>query len=146
MTILKGRPVLRGVASGTALVTRMPINITASLTKLANLLKSKRSQIQDRHHELFKKHIKGTVLVFPETIGSTYAGMVFLDLIFQKQAPSGIIVKKADSLLVSGSILAEVWFGKGIPIVEYEPDDLFEKVRDGSRVKVDGNTGEITIL
>lgn len=146
MTILKGRPVLKGMASGTALVTRMPINITASFTKLANLTRGKRSQIQDRHHELFKKRIKGTVLVFPETIGSTYAGMVFLDLIFQKQAPSGIIVKKADSLLVSGAILSDVWFGKGIPIVEYEPDDLFDKIHDGSRVKIDGNTGEITIL
>ena len=144
MTLLQGRTVVGGKASGHALVSHAPINITASFTKMVNILKGKRSQIQDRHHELFKKHIKGRILVFPESIGSTYAGMVFLDLVYQKQAPAGIIVKHADSLLVAGSILAETWFGHGIPIVEYDHDNLFEKIRDGSMVKINGDTGEIT--
>ncbi len=61
MNTLTGRGVFGGRGSGPALVTRMPMNFTAAFTKLANLLPSKRSEIQDRHHELYKKKIKGKV-------------------------------------------------------------------------------------
>ena len=56
-----------------------------------------------------------------------------------------MVVQNADSLLVSGALLAEVWFGKGLPIVEYPGADLFEKIKDGARLEVDGASGEIKI-
>lgn len=145
MNTLKGRGVFGGRGSGPALVTRMPMNFTAAFTKLANLLPSKRSEIQDRHHELYKKKIKGKVLVFPAAIGSTYTGMVLLQRMYEKGSPAAMIVQRADSLLVSGTVLAETWFSRGVPVVEYGSDDLFEKIKTGDRVEVDGKTGEITV-
>jgi hypothetical protein len=44
-----------------------------------------------------------------------------------------------------GSALAQVWFSKGVPVVEYQPDDLFEKIRPGDHVMVDGASGEIRV-
>ena len=146
MTRLQGRGIIKGQAKGPALISRTPINFTASLTKLQNLLPGRRAEIQDRHHELYRQNVKGTVLVFPTCIGSTYTGMVLLEIMYRQVAPAAMIVLEADSLLVSGSAIAETWFGCGIPIIEYPSEDLFEKIKTGDTVEVDGTTGEIRII
>jgi len=143
MTVLRGRGVSGGTAGGRALVTRMPMNFTAALTKPRNLIR--RSEVQDRHHELFRRNLAGRVLVIPSCIGSTYTGMVLLELMFRRVAPAAIVVQAVDSLLVSGAVLAEVWFDRGIPVVEYAGEDLFEAVSTGDRVEIDGDAGEIRI-
>lgn len=145
MKVLKGKGYVGGKAKGKALVSRMPVNFTASFSSPVNILPGHRSEIRDRHHDLFQKKIKDTVLVFPAAVGSTFTGMVLLDRMHQGAAPCAILVQKADPLLVSGAILAEVWFNKGVPVVEYESDDLFSKINTGDTVEVDGNTGEIRI-
>jgi len=146
MTVLAGRGYVRGQATGPALVSRMPVNFTASFSSAVNILPGRRSEIRDRHHDLFGKRIKDTVLVFPAAIGSTFTGMVLLDRMYEGAAPRAMVVQKADSLMVSGAILANVWFGKGVPVVEYEKADLFERIRTGDTVEVNGDTGEIRIL
>ncbi|MGO9145620.1 MAG: aconitase X swivel domain-containing protein [Desulfomonilia bacterium] len=146
MTVLKGNPVIKGRASGPALVTKMPMNFTASFTKPKNLIPAWRSLVQDSNHDLFNKNIKKTVFIYPATIGSTYTGMVLLELMYRGTAPAAIIVQNADPLLAAGSILADVWFAKGIPIVEYPDEDIFDKIKTGAQVEVNGDTGEITVL
>ncbi len=145
MTILKGRTYVSGKARGKALVSRMPVNFTASFSSPINLLPGRRSEIRDRHHDLFGKRIKDRVLVFPAAIGSTFTGMVLLDRMYEAVAPCALVVRNADPLLVSGSILANVWYNKGVPVVEYKAADLFDKIRTGDRVEVNGDTGEIII-
>lgn len=145
MTSLKGRPVFGGIASGPALVTKLPMNFTASLTKPKNLIPWWRSQIQDRHHDLFKCNVKGHVLIFPAAIGSTYTGMMLLELMYQECAPEAFVAQKIDPLLVSGPVLADIWFSKGIPIVEYPGEDIYEKISNDDWVEINGKTGEIKI-
>lgn len=145
MTLLKGKPVFGGIASGPAIVTKLPINFTASFTKPKNIIPWWRSQIQDRHHDLFKRNVKGCVLIFPAAIGSTYTGMVLLELMYQECAPAAFVVRKIDPLLVSGPVLADIWFSKGIPIVEYPGEEIYHKISDDDWVKVNGKTGEIEI-
>ncbi len=134
-----------GHGAGKALVTRMPINFTAALSKPENLMPSRRAEIRDRLHELFGQNLAGSVLVFPACIGSTYTGMVLMQVMTENKGPAAIIVQSADPLLVSGAVLAEVWFGKGVPVVEYPSGDLFEKIKTGNSVEVDGKTGEIAV-
>jgi predicted aconitase with swiveling domain len=145
MTLLKGKPVFGGRASGRALMSKVPINFTASFTKPKNIFPWWRSQIQDRHHDLFKRDVNGRVLIFPAAIGSTYTGMVLLELMYQECAPAAIVVQNIDPLLVSGPVLADIWFGKGIPVVEYPGEDIFGKISDDDWVEVNGETGEIEI-
>ena len=145
MTQLKGKPVFGGRASGPALMSKIPINFTASFTKPKNLFPWWRSQIQDRHHDLFKHKVKGCVLIFPAAIGSTYTGMVLLELMYQGCAPAAVIVQNIDPLLVSGPVLADIWFNKGIPVVEYSAEDIYYKISDDDWVTVNGETGEIEI-
>ena len=145
MTELKGKSMTPGRARARALVTRMPMNFTAAFTKPINMIPPKRGEIQDRHHDLFKQNVEGTVLVFPACIGSTFTGMVLMQLMYEGRGPAAMIVQNADSLLVSGAVLAETWFKKGVPVVEYPGDDLYDKIKTGDTVEVDGETGEIKI-
>ena len=145
MQKLTGDIVVKGVGSGQALVTQKPINFAAALAGVSSIIPGKRGVIQDRQHELFQKNIKGKVLVFPTCIGSTFTGMVLMQLMYKKEAPAAMIIQNADSLLVSGVILAEVWFNSGIPVVEYRGKDLYDKILTGDTVEVNGDTGEIRI-
>ncbi|MBU0994220.1 MAG: DUF126 domain-containing protein [Proteobacteria bacterium] len=145
MKMFTGKPIIKGLGSGTALVTKMPINFTAAFTKIPSFLPYMNSVIMDRHHELFYKRIKNRVLVFPACIGSTGTGLLLLQIITTGGAPSAIIVQEADSLLVSGIVLSDVWFNKSFPVIEYGPEDIYEKIKTGDRVDVDGQTGEIRV-
>jgi len=145
MQKLTGDIVVKGVGSGQALVTQKPINFAAALAGVSSIIPGKRGVIQDRQHELFQKNIKGKVLVFPTCIGSTFTGMVLMQLMYKKEAPAAMIIQNADSLLVAGVILAEVWFNCGIPVVEYREKDLYDKILTGDTVEVNGDTGEIRI-
>ncbi len=128
-------------------MTRAPMNFTAAFTKPQNLIFPwLGSQINDRHHELYKKLLKGTVLVYPATIGSTGTGMVLMELMANGQGPAAIIVGNPDTLMVSGPILAEVWFGSGVPVVEYPGEDIYDSIRNGDQVEVNGASGEIKIF
>ena len=143
MKVLQGRGITRGRASGVALVTRTPMNLTASHTKFHNLLR--RGQIRDRHHELFRERVEGKVLVLPRCVGSTFTGIVLLDLIFHEASPLAIVVGEADALLTSGAILADVWFERAIPVVECRDPQLFEIIRTSDSVTVDADLGEVVV-
>ena len=145
MQILMGDTVVKGFGSGQALVTQLPINFAAALAGVSSIIPGNRGVIQDRHHDFFQKNINGKVLVFPACIGSTFTGMVLMQLMYKKEAPAAMITQNADSLLVSGVVLAEVWFNCGIPVVEYREKDLYDKVYTGDTVEVNGDTGEIKI-
>ncbi len=145
MEKLLGRPVVAGKAKGEALVTRMPLNLTASFSKPGNIFPSRRGVILDRHHELFKQDVKDRVLVFPACIGSTFTGMMLLQVIDGGVAPAAVVVQDADALLVSGPILGRAWLSRSFPIVEYKGSDLFDRIRTGDQVEVDGETGEIAV-
>lgn len=146
METLHGRSVVPGRAAGEALVTQMPLNLTASFSSVINILPGKGGTIQDRNHDLYRHDLTGKILVFPAAIGSTFTGMILMRLIDLGFAPAAIIVQTADSLLVSGVILARVWCDKSIPLIEYPPADLFAKISSGARLEVDGTTGEIQVL
>jgi len=147
MKIIKGKGLTRGTAKGKAMVTKEPMNFTAAITKPQNMLIPGRwSQINDRHHELNKQLMKNKIFVYPATIGSTGTGMILLELIFRNQTPAGIIVENADTLMVSGPILADVWFGKVVPVVEYSESDLYDVIKNGDQIEMDGVSGEIKIF
>jgi len=141
--IYNGKGMVGGVGTGQALITAEPVNFTASLTKPLNMLI--KDMMFDRHHELFHRRIHGKILVFPACIGSTHTGLVLLELSVRELAPAAMIVKFPDSLLVSGAILGEVWYGTGIPLVAYSANDLFSEIKTGDRLRVDGTTGEIEV-
>ncbi|WND02929.1 DUF126 domain-containing protein [Temperatibacter marinus] len=145
MTTLPGKIIINGSASGKAIVTQQPINFTGAMCNAQNLLPGKKAVIYDQHHDLYKASTEGKILVFPSCIGSTHTGLVLLDLVSEGIGPAGMIVQSADSLLVSGIVLADVWFEKTIPIIEYSGSDLFDHIQSGQRLTLEDKTGNILI-
>ncbi|RMF13428.1 MAG: DUF126 domain-containing protein [Candidatus Dadabacteria bacterium] len=142
----QGRPILRGRGSGPFLGTDVPVNFTAAFTKIPNLLPWRRAEVRDRHHPWYRRNIRGHVIALPTCIGSTHTGLVLLDLVRMHNGPAAIIVDHADSLLVSGVVLSEVWYDETVPIVEYDTAELRSAIPEGTTVAVDGETGSIEIV
>lgn len=145
MINLSAKVVIDGACDATALVTREPINFTAALCKLPNLWPYKRGVSQDEHHELFGQNFAGKALVFPSCIGSTYTGLVLLELVRSERGPAALVVQNADPLLVSGVILSEVWYEKSIPVFEHPGGDLFDAVHTGDHVRIKPGSDRIRI-
>ena len=143
--VFQGRTLVAGYGMGPALVSKTAINFAAAFGRPQNAIPGQRGVINDRHHELFKQDVKSKVLLFPACIGSTFTGMVLMQLMYKKEAPAAMIVHHADPLLIAGSVLAAVWFNSGIPIVEYDRQDLFAQVRTGDIISVNGGDGNITV-
>lgn len=146
MREFRARTITGGRAVGPALKTRQAINFTGAMCKPVNLLPGRKAEVRDDHHELFGRNIKGTVLLFPSAVGSTHTGLVILDLVSRGQGPVAMVVQRADSLLVSGIVLSEVWYGPGIPLLECDDPELFEAVRDGQQVEVNADEGVVRLF
>ncbi len=146
MKELQGRGIISGQATGKALVTSQPLNLTSGLSKPWNLFNRLAAVYYDRHHELYKKDLYNRVLVFPQTIGSTFTGMVILETIRRGRAPLAMVVQQADTLLTSGLILAEVWLHKKVPLIEVPDPQLFNLIKTNDLVEVNGDTGAIRII
>jgi len=146
MKEFRGRGVVPGLASAPALVTAHALNLTASFSKPPNLIRRLSGVIQDRLHELYKQDVAGRVLVFPQCIGSTYTGMVLLEVIRRGRGPAALVVQNADSLLASGVILAEVWLEKKVPLVEIPSAEILTEIKTGQTVEVDGGQGLVRVM
>jgi predicted aconitase with swiveling domain len=145
MMTFTGKPILGGQAKGPALYTDQAVNFTAAFTKPENLMPWNRSRFSDMNHPWCGENMKGKVAFFPACIGSTHTGLVLLDLVHFGLGPAAIVVEEADSLLVSGVVLSEVWYGRGIPMVSCPIAQFAELIKPGTIAEVNGDTGEITL-
>ena len=100
----------------------------------------------DRHHELYKQDLFDKILVFPQTIGSTFTGMVMLETIRRGRGPKAIVVQEADTLLTSGLVLAEVWLDKKVPFLEIPDPELFKWLKTGQTLEVDSEQEILKII
>jgi predicted aconitase with swiveling domain len=146
MKEIKGRGIIPGRVRGKALVTSQPLNLTSGLSKPLNLFNRLAGVYYDRHHELYKKDLYNRILVFPQTIGSTFTGMIILETIRRGRGPLAMIVQEADPLLTSGVILAEVWLEHKVPLIEIPDPDVFTLIRTDDIVEVDGELGTARII
>ena len=80
--------------------------------------------------------IKGKVFIFPKGRGSTVGSYTLLDLKKHGNQPSAIINERAETIVATGAVMANV------PMVDMLDISLF---REGDEVFVDGGTGEVSI-
>lgn len=130
MKISGCKKIVGGSGTGITLVTDQPINFLA-------MVDTKTGVITDPKHKLFGKSLKGTILVYPNAVGSSVGAYVFYSLAQNKVAPSAIACEKADITTASGCAIAN------IPVV-----DLPAKVRveQGVNATVDADSGTIATV
>ncbi len=131
------KKIVGGKGEGTVLVSSQPINFLA-------MVEARTGRITDPKHELFDKSLKGSVLVFPNAIGSSVGAYVFYSLKEAGTAPAAIACTKADITTASGCAIAS------IPVVDL-PESMAKKplaelFKSGSRIRVDADSGQIATV
>ena len=133
----KGRAVVPGNASATALVSRQGFNTLASFQK-ALMFKDMSAKCSDQNNpDLYEKPMHGAALCLPQTIGSTTGGMVLYCAAALGQQPACLLFSKPiDSLAAAGAILADVWTDVSMPVVDTLGDEFLAFVQTGAKVSV----------
>lgn len=136
--IFKGRPLTGGNGSAKAVVSHRGFNTLASFQKSA--MKSKCTQIiasDQNNPDIYGKLLTGMALCLPITIGSTTGGMILQTVASMGIAPSIMLFSKtADTLALSGLILARNWEDNFIIGVDNLGDEFLEYVQDGDMIYV----------
>ncbi|MGE5605549.1 MAG: DUF126 domain-containing protein [Bacteroidota bacterium] len=126
---LKGRKIVDGKVQGEALVTKDPISFMGSINP-------KTGFVIERGHELEGKCLKGKILVFPCSKGSTGGSYMLYDLVKNGVGPLGIVNIEAESVVVIGAIVAD------LPMVD--KIDI-SKIETGDYITMDASQGIVTV-
>jgi uncharacterized protein len=127
--LFRGRGISRGRGTGELLVSPAPISFLSGVDPDTGV-------IVERGHPLEGESITGKVLAFSHGKGSTVGSYVLYALAMKGKAPAAIINRKADPIIAVGAIMGK------IPMVD-EPGVDIMQLRNGTRVSVDGDSGEI---
>ena len=133
MKTLKCRIISKGQAQGEALVSSEPISFLGGVDPLTG-------QVIDSKHELNGKNIKDKILIIPGGKGSTVGSYVIFQMAKSKTAPKAIICLKAEPIIATGAIMAE------IPMVDNIEGNIMDLVSSGMKIEVDAEKGEIRIF
>ena len=133
----KGRPVVPGNVTASALVSQKGFNTLASFQK-ALMFKDKDAKCSDQNNpDIYEKPMHGAALCMPQTIGSTTGGMVLFCAAALGQQPACLLFSKPiDSLAAAGAILADVWTDVSMPVVDTLGEEVLAAVQTGAKVTV----------
>ncbi|VUT27489.1 MAG: hypothetical protein SYNGOMJ08_00035 [Candidatus Syntrophoarchaeum sp. GoM_oil] len=131
--MIKARAISGGQAEGKVILTHDAISFLGSVDP-------KTGVIVEEGHELYGKKISGRVLVFPHGKGSTVGSYVIYQLKKKDLAPVAMINQSSEPIVALGAIIS------GIPLVDEPSIDVFEFLKDGDTVLVDGDQGTIEVI
>ena len=130
---LRGRGIVPGVVEAEALVTHDAISGFGGIDVATGTV------IEPRH-ELFGVCFTGKVLVFPGAKGSSGWSGYFQSTRLMGTGPAAMVLNVLTTKAVLGAIVTRV-----PTVVEAVPDPL-EVIRTGDLVRVDGDSGIVTVL
>lgn len=133
---MKAQVLSPGQASAAAIVLREPLSLWGGLDPATG-------ELTDAHHPQRGALLAGRVLVMPASRGSSSSSSVFAEAARAGHAPAAILLGEPDLILAIGSAVAEELYGKRIPVLVLEPDDL-AAIPDGAVVSV-SEDGEVTL-
>jgi predicted aconitase with swiveling domain len=133
MIELRGRGIVPGVVDARALVTRDPISGFGGIDVATGTV------IEPRH-ELFGVCFTGRVLVFPGAKGSSGWSGFFQSTRLMGTAPAAMVFDVLTTKAVLGAIVTRV------PTVVQACPSPLEVIRTGDLVRVDGDSGVVTVL
>jgi uncharacterized protein len=98
---LQAEVLLPGAAlRGRALALTAPISFWGGVDP-------KTAQIADARHPEYGQNISGRILLVPETVGSSSAAAILLELVHAGRAPAAIVLHHPDAILLLGLIVAK---------------------------------------
>jgi predicted aconitase with swiveling domain len=125
---LQAEVLLPGAAlRGRALALTAPISFWGGVDP-------KTAQIADARHPEYGQNISGRILLVPETVGSSSAAAILLELVHAGRAPAAIVLHQPDAILLLGLIVAKE-MGWSPPIALRLDRDLFAGL-DGQELEI----------
>ena len=138
MKQFKGRPVVAGKCTASALVSHGGFNTLASFQN-ALQFGDKEAKCGDQNNaDLYGKPMVNTALCLPQTIGSTTGGMVLYCANAMKRNPTCMLFSEhIDSLAAAGAVLASVWVEDiNMPVIDCLGEEFLSYVKDGMTITV----------
>ncbi len=129
---IDARSISKGSGKGPALISREPLSFLGGVDP-------KTGEIIEEGHPLKGENVKGRILIFPHGKGSTVGSYVMLGLAKNNKAPAGIINLEAEPIIIVGAIISK------IPMVDRPAKDIFEIVKNGDILEIDGTKGKIRL-
>ena len=140
----KGRPVLPGNVSGLAVVSHGGFNTYASYFASIHQPSDKAICADRGNADLYGRDLADKVVCVPGTTGSTSGGAVWQRLIKMGNAPQAMLFANAiDSLAAGGLIVADLWAGKRIVVVDRLGDAFLEAVVHGDAITIRDDGGVV---
>jgi predicted aconitase with swiveling domain len=147
----KGRPVIAGEVKGQSIVSHRGFN-TLACYFTSVLTEAKQAICSDKDNpELYGKNLTDKILCIPKTIGSTSSSATWEMIARMDIAPKAILFSQPiDSLAAAGLVLARVWAGKTIVVVDrlgdfinhIETGQFIHVTKDGSVIIPDAQERE----
>jgi predicted aconitase with swiveling domain len=144
--VFKGRVITAGDFIGEAVVSHQGVNTLATFEKSA-IMRSKHVKVSDQNNpDIFNKDITNKILCLPLTIGSTTGGMVIQTICNMGSNPRAFLFSEpADSIGLSGIILAKVWQNSNVICLDSLGDEFLKTVKTGDKLEIKSD-GTVTIL
>lgn len=130
--LIKGDVIVKGRASGVALVSKHPFSFFTSVDP-------KTGVVVEMGHEWEGLSLAGRILVFPHGKGSSASSYVIYEMARCGTQPAGIINLRADSIIVSGAVLSR------IPMIDRPDADVLSLIQNGDHIQLDAETGIIKV-
>ncbi len=141
----EGRALLPGDLEGEAVVTRSGFNTYASFFTSIHTQVEAAYCDDGGNHDLYGQILSGKVICLPQTTGSTSAGAVWQRLVHLGVAPKAMLFSRTiDPLAAGGLIVADLWAGQRIYVVDQLGDEFLATVRTGDRLEI-RKDGTVTI-
>lgn len=136
-TTFKGRPVLAGNVSGQAVVSHGGFNTYASFFESIHEPSGTAVCADSGNADLFGRDLAGKVVCAPATTGSTSGGAVWQRLVRMGNAPRAMLFSNGiDSLAAGGLIVADLWAGTRIVVVDRLGDAFLDTVEHGDTITI----------
>lgn len=137
MKNFRGKPIVRGEASGKSLVSFRPFTFAHGVDPATGRVTDVRSDIRG-------EVVRGRILVYLYGKGSTTASAWFLETSRLGNNPHGIIIKNFDNGTIVGSILSNITYNIKIPVILVEEEEFYREASQANLVRIH-STGDINL-
>lgn len=128
--LLQGRCIVEGQVEWEALVTNDAISFMGTIDP-------KTGYVIERKHEIEGACLKGKILVFPMSKGSTGGSYMLYDLVKNGVGPLGIVNREAESIVVIGAIVS------GLPMVDRID---ISQIQTGDYIYLNATEGTVQVV
>ena len=134
-----GRGLVGGIAEGEAVLSLRAFTFAHGVNPATG-------EITDVRSDARGSNVKGRALFYPYGKGSTTASSWFLETVRRGNGPVSIATESVDLAAVIGSVLAKLVYKADIPVVTGVTGDFVKSLKQGTRVRVDGGSGQVVVL